>query len=502
MEPNQNISQGAFPLKDSLVSESQAENISSVDHPSTVYKSHHHSPFARLSHEILLEVLHHTLLPAWVLTYSTPPSVAPFPQSASSADLRMKLVITQVSKTWNQLGVELLYERVAIRRIGQLKSLIWALEARDGLGTLVRSLDISCLVPRRFCELHESDIRKIFELCPRLSHFGFCPANDPRPTLHSSEIQHLLPDTSHSLTSLVFNGDVDYPSIAVPALVQVCRNLQSLSLVLPDFLGPNVTEDPILHFDNLQELHLGGVCSQSKIPSTWLMPRLHRVLLRGCGRLPVHNLLAPYGHTMTSLSLFSFTAMPQDGAWIQTSLDHCPILEHLGVDMELLWNVLSPLQHKTITSLDVFCFPDIINPIIPWRINDAFPALQTCRTLDSSMNALRDSIPFNFPSGKELERPWEAYSAHGAAEWNPESDTLETAWIVSLLSIGPDLDDDDSDDYVPPSAESDDGGSVNGSDSDSDSDGMSCITIDEIEACRESLAAEEEYDHSKIFTYP
>ncbi|KAJ7456713.1 hypothetical protein B0H11DRAFT_2065058 [Mycena galericulata] len=210
----------------------------------------------------------------------------------------MKLVITQVSKVWNQIGVELLYESVSIRRLGQLKSLIWTLEAREGLGPLVRSLDISCLVPRGFCELHKSEVKRLFELCPRLNHFGFCPANDPLARLKPSEAQRLLPG-SQSITSLVFNGEVDYSLIILPALVQVCRNLRSLSLVLP---GRKTADHLLLHFDNLQSLYLRINGRSGILPSTWLMPRLQRVSLYGGGGfLPAVMTLTPHRGTIKSL---------------------------------------------------------------------------------------------------------------------------------------------------------------------------------------------------------
>ncbi|KAJ7740203.1 hypothetical protein DFH07DRAFT_68298 [Mycena maculata] len=96
-------------------------------------------PFARLSLEILLVILRNAILPSWVTNYITPSSVPPFPQSEISSDLRMKLAIIHVSKTWYQIGVELLYERITLRRLVQLAPFIRALEVQKGLGALVRS---------------------------------------------------------------------------------------------------------------------------------------------------------------------------------------------------------------------------------------------------------------------------------------------------------------------------------------------------------------------------
>ncbi|KAJ7485825.1 hypothetical protein FB451DRAFT_65685 [Mycena latifolia] len=78
---------------------------------------------APLPHEILLIIFRYALPPAWALKGGDT-SFSPFPQSAWSMDLRMKLTILRVSKTWHQIGLGLLYESIALRRIGQLPSFV------------------------------------------------------------------------------------------------------------------------------------------------------------------------------------------------------------------------------------------------------------------------------------------------------------------------------------------------------------------------------------------
>ncbi|KAJ7506755.1 hypothetical protein B0H11DRAFT_2323248 [Mycena galericulata] len=460
------------------------------------------SPFARLSDEIFLMVLRQTILPSWATKYTIPSSLAPFPQSALSVDLHMKLVITQVSKVWNRIGVELLYESVSIRRLGQLKSLIWALQAREGLSPLVRSLDINCLVPRGFCELHRSEVKRLFELCPRLNHFGFCPANDPLGRLQPSETQRLLPG-SQSITSLVFNGEVDYSLIILPALVQVCRNLRSLSLVLPDRKTAN---HPLLHFDNLQSLYLRINEGSDFLPSTWLVPRLQRVSLHGEGGfLPAAMTLTPHRGTIRSLSLFDFMAKDGEIHLLGQLINSFPALKHLAVDNFLLRKGTFQLGHQTLTSLDLFIYLDARRMPTAQELQElhrVFPALQTVRPLEQSMKALRD-IPASFQGGREFEKPWEACPHHGQSGLDHDSDGSEVAWIAALSSINREFMDGEGDeDYVECN------GSVDGSDSDSDSDVSSCITVDEDEA-HDEAAQEGEWqytgslkDHYRIFGHP
>ncbi|KAJ6586367.1 hypothetical protein DFH09DRAFT_1075310 [Mycena vulgaris] len=99
--------------------------------------------FARLPDEILLFVLHCSLPPSWVLKEGT--SLPPFPQSIWSIDLRMKLCIIRVCKTWHRIGLELLYKTVRKRWLfsglaGDTAAVVQSVSAKinplDSLGEL------------------------------------------------------------------------------------------------------------------------------------------------------------------------------------------------------------------------------------------------------------------------------------------------------------------------------------------------------------------------------
>ncbi|KAJ7651852.1 hypothetical protein B0H17DRAFT_1215152 [Mycena rosella] len=134
--------------------------------------------------------------------------------------------IVRVSRTWNQIGLELLYEGVRLRRIGQLPAFARALERHDGLGNLVRKLNIDYFVPHRAAELHNQKTRRIFQLCPRLTHFGF------KPPFVIPNLLTVLHRVSHTITSLEYNDQMDYHLI-FPTLVQLSTSLQSLAICLP-----------------------------------------------------------------------------------------------------------------------------------------------------------------------------------------------------------------------------------------------------------------------------
>ncbi|KAJ7452813.1 hypothetical protein FB451DRAFT_1520785 [Mycena latifolia] len=129
----------------------------------------------RLPHEILLHVLRYALPPVWLLDGE--PLLAPFSQSIWSITRRTKLAIFGVSKTWHQLGVELLYEDVTLRRLNQMASFVSALQSREGLQALVRGVEIKFPAGQEFFEVHKAEIEQIFQLCPRLAGFRFCPTD-------------------------------------------------------------------------------------------------------------------------------------------------------------------------------------------------------------------------------------------------------------------------------------------------------------------------------------
>ncbi|KAJ7471869.1 hypothetical protein FB451DRAFT_1470855 [Mycena latifolia] len=111
--------------------------------------------FATIPPEILLMMFRNALSPRWSLRSDTP-SLVPHPQRPLSVDLRMKLSIIGVCKSWHYVGTELLYK--------------------------------------------SSETKKIFELCPNLLYIGFAPA------FCIPGLPFSLLAMSSSITSLEFSG--------------------------------------------------------------------------------------------------------------------------------------------------------------------------------------------------------------------------------------------------------------------------------------------------------
>ncbi|KAJ7687808.1 hypothetical protein B0H17DRAFT_1135983 [Mycena rosella] len=256
-----------------------------------------------------------------------------------------------VCQTWHQISVQLLYEHVTLRRLGQIPAFIRALEARNGLGALVRSLDINCLVPPRFYAAHGSNTQKIFQLCPRMSHFGFSPTKDPLGRLDKP--QCLFPVSSDSITSLRLNDEFSYYFTIFPLLIQIGDRLRSLTLSLR--LVDVVTKHPTLIFGHLEDLHLLFDESSASVILKWSMPRLRRVCLHrpylennSAITQPVLELLKLCGGTVMFLSLFRTATLWLE---IQQALDQCHALDHLALN-DVAASTL--LKRQTLTKVDIF----------------------------------------------------------------------------------------------------------------------------------------------------
>jgi hypothetical protein len=406
-------------------------------------------------------VLRHALLPSWLLGDTTG-SLPPCLWSIWSFDLRMKLAIIAVCRTWNQIGVELLYNAVTIRRISQVPAFMCALESREGLGTLVRSLDINCAVPPRFSASFETSATKIFQLCPRLSHFGFSPAEDPTHRLGPYKSRGLFPAPTNSITSLRFNDQVLYDSTILPMLVHCCRSLQMLVLTV----GRSIqgTDDPRLVFENLEDLDL-DLASDSKTSATsdWVMPRLRRVWLRSSPSSGA-TLLKACGRTLFFLSLRCFYS--HNGDAIQNLLDCCPSLKHLAIAPAPRTS-MQPLKHATVNWVDLFYSLGDGGKTSFDVLKEGFPALRTLRIFDTSVSLLQN-IPDTI-SPAEIE-------GYFASIPGPDEDGLWITTVLSRTNSGDDEDEDGDDSYIP---EGGDTSLTYGSDTDdagSDSNASSGLT--------------------------
>ncbi|KAJ7282841.1 hypothetical protein C8J57DRAFT_1296688 [Mycena rebaudengoi] len=447
-----------------------------------------------LPHEILLIIFRYASAPSWLLNRN---GYLEASHSILCSDLRMKIAIMGVCKNWHQIGIELLYKNVALRRIGQLPAFVRALEGRVGLGALVCRLNLSCFVPRGYSLLFQRETQKLISLCPRLEHIAFNPPFTV-PTL-----AYVLPPIGSTITSLECSSAVD-AFVVLDLLIRLCNTLRSLSFTPPESWDDN---GPELVFENLEDLYVRIALP----PLKWTMPRLRRLWSAGSCRSgqDVNGWFSAHGPALI------FVSWRSKNGYIRDILTRCPALEHLVIEEHRvrapfapLWFTLAPppashwvygpsplaaasWKHDTLKSLDIWKEYSRFN-VASFGIDDwkkVFPALCTYRILDDTFGYLVD-LPMRAPPYAGQQR------ASGLSPSLPESiqdrdsmaivrefihpESVDGFPFGSIRDINGELEDDDEgnsssgDEYV--DDEEDDGGSVD-SDDDSDSDSSgSCFT--------------------------
>ncbi|KAJ7045969.1 hypothetical protein C8F04DRAFT_1066887 [Mycena alexandri] len=430
--------------------------------------------FAQIPHEILLAIFRNSLPPPWLLNGAARNVLTP--QSLYSIDLTAKLSIVAVCKDWNQVGTELLYEIVHLRRIGQLPAFVRALEEHAGLGDLVKRLDLSCMVPRGYSTLFECETRNLLHLCPRISHFGFIPVFLV-PTVACS-----LPNLGAGITNLEFSSAVDFSALVFPVLLELCNGLQYLSFNPPPSREDLEVYDQ-LEFPLLQDLRLSIKSSDFSL-FRWQMPSLRRLWLYCTVIPPIARLLDAYGRSLTFLSLsFLKTVEP-----LQDILPKCPSLEHLVLGLRILG--VPACDHRRLKYIDCWEASESRTSASTEfnLLKPGFPALRRLRYFDTTFVDLWE-LPVLFP-------PEEGAGSDPSSNdiedlQNGERDPKKLPWLAAVLeftepesingwTFADDEEEDDDDGSVQPFVVDVSSGVYESDPEDySDSDSGSCITVSE-----------------------
>ncbi|KAJ7451821.1 hypothetical protein B0H11DRAFT_310226 [Mycena galericulata] len=451
-------------------------------------------------------VLSHSLPPRWLLSGERVLT----PQSLYSVDLRMKISILNVCKAWYQAGIELLYESILLRSIGQLPAFVRALEGRAGLGSLVKHLNVSCMVPRGFSLLFTSEAQKIFQLCPRLSHFGFVP------TFLIPFLLISFPAMSSGITSLEFSNAVDF-SVVFPLLFELCGSLRSLSVALPkDY---NNDKYPQLAFPYLEEFRVDLTFNfefsrpdAEKAIRKWSMLNLRRFWITDPvyrNQILAQMLVEIYGRNVTFLSVYTARNPPT----LQAILDKCPALEHLvgevsfPYDTESIFVDFADCHHPKLKYFDIWYSWDAPRSLVDKgtsrptfnNLKKGFPELRACRCLDITFKHLWD-LPMLFPP-TDFVQPGEPGEEKDiclmfSGPWL--DDILEFTNSASMLGrVLPEVDFSDGEEGSDQSFVVDrEFGDDSDPDDYSDSDSGSCITVSEggVEAYLDEFYSEDNWE--------
>ncbi|KAJ7150774.1 hypothetical protein C8R46DRAFT_1043570 [Mycena filopes] len=445
--------------------------------------------------EILLTIFRLALPPSW---RGDPGNWAPpFPFPTWSSDVRTKLAFLRVCKTWYRIMLELLYQNVELRQIGQLVALTRTLENRPELGGLVQALKLCHIPHRRYRALHDAEMNKLFGLCPAVTDLTF----DPVP-----ESSIFVLGNAHAITTLDLSDAARYSAV-LPLLNTLSLTLESLSLTL----HATYPLYPPLTFRRLQNLRLGAGTKSAVFPTAhWVLPCLQRLSFRhntdlgfDLGLDLVCTVLAACGPLPTLTHLHLAEVLPQSHSirvaghhdTLLDVLSWCPALQHLTTTQELLVRLAGSPPHASLRSLDMLGdHRGVIPDAYLTYLQRAFPALRAYRAVDGPRAYFLDT---------DATPLWERGGWTPAARL-PVPVLVDTArdyciaanscYAVLIEHADDDMDADDRDEDFVFQDEDDDGGSATATDSDrEEEDGGS----DDFDAYPES-SEDEDSDEEQV----
>ncbi|KAF9237468.1 hypothetical protein BU15DRAFT_48717, partial [Melanogaster broomeanus] len=303
-------------------------------------------PISSLPFELLHLILEYAIPPHLFLN----PWVGWGPSSAWCLAMRQLRYFMLVSRWWREVGIDLLYCHVVIRRIGQLTTLLRSLEASPQLGPFVRSLRINCFVSPEHELDFQDHLNRVCILCTQNTHLIL----NHRTDAYDHGVPKIDGNILSSIVTLSIGWDYDFP-LVISLLVQ-CKNLTRLTIDF-DYATPN---DIPIQLPLLEELHcpvdLAVICRQ------WSLPRLRRLSFSHYEPYILdtrhYPFLHEHGKKLTYLDVSwpfaladSILFLDHGYEAIQPLLDICPSLKHLVI---VDYHDIECLSHPTLEYLDIW----------------------------------------------------------------------------------------------------------------------------------------------------
>ncbi|RPD54973.1 hypothetical protein L226DRAFT_613554 [Lentinus tigrinus ALCF2SS1-7] len=314
--------------------------------------------------------------------YEHKPDIILGPRSPWMDRIRFQKGLTLVCKAWWEPATRVLYNRVVLRRMGQIaafaRTLSEAHSAYD-FGRHVKHIALhDCAILRSFSDVVLEDLRFILRRCTAVRSFTMAPH------MNYSGGQWQLPGSSldiswmspGSLRGLMQEGPIanlrhlELPlnkksRLAVVELYHVLfetKQLLSLKLEPLHFTIP-LEEDPSVELSTLPMLSLPLLCelqfsTQCRFFTNWLisscqMPKLTSLALIDSVSVP-RSLLQAHGSHLTYLNHYpsysdyhSSFLRTRNGIQVFDSLSEtCPMIEHLAVSASDLFEALVELNRS------------------------------------------------------------------------------------------------------------------------------------------------------------
>ncbi|KAF9235077.1 hypothetical protein BU15DRAFT_26793, partial [Melanogaster broomeanus] len=360
-----------------------------------------------------VETLHFIMENAVPPSVFLDPSISRGPFSAWCQKLRQLKYFVLVCRWWRDVGIDLLYRDVVIRRIGQIPALLRSLEANPMLGPMVRSLRVDCFVPRGYNLVFEGGLNQIYAFCTQNTHLVLnhdTEGNFPDlPIIDGSILS--------SIVDLEIGSGYPLPHM-IPLLVQ-CTSLVCLTITFQGFVSPD--DIPATHFTCLEELHCtcaseGNVLAV--ISTRWSLPGLRRLSVihhaNKISDMDYYSFLRQHGKNLTCLSICAWPLYHSDRLFrceymnIQRFLDLCPSLNHFAVSDSYHEPCLS---HPTLEYIDIWNKLRNENTLASHAsscVEGCLPSLRKSRVLDSSFLTASGGARLPFlvppdPAGRAVE---------------------------------------------------------------------------------------------------
>ncbi|KAF9237471.1 hypothetical protein BU15DRAFT_48642 [Melanogaster broomeanus] len=288
-------------------------------------------PISSLPVETLHFIMENAVPPSFFLD----PSIGRGPFSAWCQKLRQLKYFVLVCRWWRDVGIDLLYRDVVIRRIGQIPALLRSLEANPMLGPMVRSLRIDCFVPRGYKLVLEGGLNQICAFCTHNTQLVFNHTTDGG----FPELPEIDGSTLSSIVGLEIGPG--YPLPLMISLVVQCTSLTRLTISFQGFISPD--DIPAAHFTFLEELHC--TCTSegnllAVISTQWSLPSLRRFSIihhaKKISDMDYYSFLEEHGKNLTYLSICAWPL--SESEWLfrrdhmdpQRFLDLCPFIRKSG----------------------------------------------------------------------------------------------------------------------------------------------------------------------------
>ncbi|OJT05454.1 hypothetical protein TRAPUB_3724 [Trametes pubescens] len=313
----------------------------------------------KLPHEVLIVILRATRAPRYQLN----PSVAHCRgwKSAWLTELRCRKGLMSVCKWWSGPAMELFYEDIVLRRMGQILALADMLTAnmdtQRSLAQLVKSIRLdTCVVLGPCAESARDAMRSILSLCTALQTFEYHTAEgfSTAPTLPPGDESGVFNPTwfvDHTFGPFqaTFNERMSglmVLDIAMPLTHKQVAHLHELLCSATRLETLKVgrvqsAEDAENHLGALRVLQLPQLTALyvpaddarfvAYLAATWEVPRLARLTTLDARSIP-YELLAAHGVRLLYLHLCPLRSGPVDDlvAWdIERIVELCPLVEHL-----------------------------------------------------------------------------------------------------------------------------------------------------------------------------